>query len=149
MGINDQSDTKPESAGERRQHPRRWLGLEAKCLCLKPGTLDEPLLHRVCNLGTRGATLISDRQLERGLMLMLTLYLPPAGKRKILASDEICPAPECQTVALLSRVIWCQASGGQYRYGVQFLDLEREQRRRFKAFLQDLELDRLGSPWYV
>jgi hypothetical protein len=55
----------------------------------------------------------------------------------------------CQPAALLSKVIWSRAWEGQYRYGVLFLDLEREQRARFKNFLLDLELDRRGSPWYL
>jgi len=149
MAISDQPGSNPAVTVERRLHPRRLLALEAKSLCLKPGSLDDPLMQRTCNLGTRGAGINSDRSMERGLMLMLTLYLPPAAKRKILIPGEICPAADCQTVALLSRVIWCQSWEGQYRYGVQFLDLERDQRLRFKSFLMEMELDRQGSPWYV
>jgi hypothetical protein len=148
MAISNQPDPQPAVTVERRQYPRRVLVLEAKCLCLKPGLLGEPLAQKTLNLGTRGACLSGDRALDRGLMLMLTLYLPPAAKRNTLQPGEICPAAECQTAALLSRVVWCQAWKGQYRYGVQFLDLERDQRSRFKAFLVDLELDRPDSPWY-
>jgi hypothetical protein len=149
MPLTEPPDPTPVVAVERRLHPRRLLALEAKCLCLKPGSLGDPLPQRTSNLGTRGAGLHCDRLLERGLMVMLTLYLPPAARRKVLIPGEFCPTAECQTVALLSRVIWSQSWEGQYRYGVQFLDLERDQRQRFKAFLIDMELDRQGSPWYV
>ncbi|NTV53768.1 MAG: PilZ domain-containing protein [Candidatus Firestonebacteria bacterium] len=149
MENSEPSLAPPAVAAERRLHPRRLLSLEAQCLILKPDALNAPLAQSTRNLGTRGAGLISDRALDRGLMLMLTLFLPPAAKRKIMHPEEICPAIECQKVAILSRVVWCLPWKGQHRYGVQFLDLERDQRARFKAYLLDLELDHQGSPWYV
>ncbi len=136
-------------AKESRQYPRKNIRLEVRCQILRRGVVTEPEIQETVDLGTRGAGILSKVGMDVGGMLMLTLYLPPLAILKNQRSEALIPAKDCQSVAVLSRVIWNEPEGAGYRYGVQFLDLERDHRQRFKRFLVDLGLDQLSSPWYT
>jgi hypothetical protein len=149
MEVPEYTASGKNTPTEQRSFPRRNIRLEVRCQILKRGEVSEPLPQETLELGTRGADLIGLQPFENGVMLMLSFFLPPMAMLKMQKPDEFYPSRDCQMVAILSRVTACEPLDNRFRYSVQFLDLERDHRMRFKRFLVELGLDQLTSPLYT
>lgn len=134
---------------ERRGHPRKPLKLWTRYQCLQKYR-DHSYEGIAEDIGAGGLAMRSDLQLNMGELLMLTLFLPPADKRVLPDTVFQYAKPEGLPAAILSRVAWCiPARETDYVLGVQFLDMDRENRRRLKSFLVEYRLDRPDSSLYV
>ncbi len=142
-------DYKGQTRAEHRRYPRIQMKLWVHFKCLDKGTISQDLESLAEDLGAGGMAMRSDRKLQMGQLLMLTLYLPPEGKRE--SSDTlIYSEKDSVPISILSRVVWCSAAADQeYLLGVQFLDLDRQDRKSLKAFLVDYDLDKPDSKLYA
>ncbi len=139
-----------ETGAERRRYPRMPIKLQVSYKCIEKGIISKPEAYLAEDLGAGGVAMRSPRSLDLGQMLMLSLFLPPAddeGKDKDL---NIITEEECVTVGILSRVAWCTSFREDgYLVGLQFLDLDRDDRRRLKDFLMNFKLDAPDSSLYT
>lgn len=122
---------------ERRRYPRRAIKLTVNIRCLEKSHISPEESRLVADLGAGGLSMRSLKPLEPGQILLLKLMLPAH-------SEPHAPtglADASRVVTMLSRVVWCKASNqGDHLIGVQFLDLDVENRRKLKAFLVEYRL---------
>jgi c-di-GMP-binding flagellar brake protein YcgR len=141
---------KGETQAERRRYKRKPIKLHVHYQCLDKGVVSEPQRDLAEDLGAGGLMMRSQRPLEKDQVLMLVLLLPPVEKRqKGVATDEYIEE-ESLAVEILCRVAWATSSqDGGYLIGVQFLDLDQNNRKWLKEFLVDFKLDQPDSFLYT
>jgi hypothetical protein len=143
------ADYTGQTRAENRRSPRIHLKLWVHFKCLDKGMSPLDLESLAEDLGAGGMAIRSDRDLKPGQLLMLTLYLPPVGKRESEAT-LIYSEKESLPVPILSRVVWCTATTDrEFLAGIQFLDLESKDRGTLKSFLVDYSLDQPDSQLYT
>lgn len=134
---------------ERRRYPRIPIKLEVQFKCVGKGKVYNSHVHWAEDLGAGGLALRSRRLLKVGQMLLVTLFLPPAGGREKRRIQEPVTAKNGVAVSVLSRVAWNSSRpDGSYLLGIQFLDLDRNERKLLKGFLVEYQLDSPDSPLY-
>ncbi len=139
-----------ETGAERRRYPRMPIKLQVSYKCIEKGIISKPEAYLAEDLGAGGLAMRSPRSLDSGQMLMLNLFLPPADTEGTDKNLSIFTEEECVMVGILSRVAWCTAFREEgYLIGVQFLDLDRDDRRRLKDFLTNFQLDAPDSSLYT
>jgi len=82
-----------------------------------------------------------NEKLETGQILQVKIVLPQveAMSRKKQTGEKL--ASEDITVTLISRVVWrTPYNENTYIVGIQFLDLEQEDTKQLKAFLEEYKL---------
>jgi c-di-GMP-binding flagellar brake protein YcgR len=121
-----------EAQAERRRHPRVPLKLRLAYQCLEKGNVSPAEKNLGKDLAAGGLAMSSKTPLVLNQLLMMTLYLPAAEKR-----EEV---EEGQPVNILSRVAWCSRRESDFEIGVQFLDMDRDDRKTMKNFLIDYRL---------
>ncbi len=140
-----------ETAAEARRFPRIPLRMNLQYRVLVKG--EAPTFHSsrslAEDLGAKGLAMRSRHELAPGQLLTVVLFLPPEEKRRDLIDASIYPEAECQKVNILARAAWCKAVGeGRFMVGVEFLDLEPQDRQELKRFLADYELVDMDSPLF-
>jgi c-di-GMP-binding flagellar brake protein YcgR len=135
---------------ENRRYPRIRLKLWVQYKRLKKG--EESGMHESLaeDLGARGMAMRSDHPMRLGQLLMLTLFLPPEGRREDADQEPVFDERDCVPVDILSRVAWCKPFNDQeYMLGVEFMDPDPSHRSRLKSFLVDYNLDQPNSALYT
>jgi len=141
---------KGETRAERRRYERKPIKLPLSYRCLDKGSVSEPQADLARDLGAGGLMMHSHQSLRKDQILMLTLFLPPVDKREEGMATEMFSEEESIGIEIVSRVAWsAPAADGGYVIGVQFLDLEPNNRKWLKEFLVDFKLDQPGSSLYT
>lgn len=143
---------KGEVMVEARQYPRIPLKMKLKYRILIQGeTARLEVSHSLAeDFGARGLAMRSSHALKKGQLITLNLFIPPEDKRKKIKKPTQLKEEECLAVNILARVAWTKPSGGdKYQVGVEFLDLEPQDRTILKRFLADYKLDDMNSPLYT
>jgi len=137
-----------ETAAERRRFPRVPLKLKLYYQCLEKDSVSPPESNLAKDLAAGGLAMYSERVLRQNQLIMLTLYLPLPEKRRTPEGGEAGFAEdECQAVNILARVAWCApAHKVGFQLGMQFLDMDRDDRKTLKEFLIDYRLYQPDSP---
>lgn len=99
---------------------RRDLTIPARFVIWPPHSLEIPQPATALNLSVRGALLETDRELDVGATVEVSLDLPEAG--------------EADVVGQIVRD--AEAAAGQRRYGVDFIILRGQSRARIEAFVE-------------
>jgi c-di-GMP-binding flagellar brake protein YcgR len=129
-----------ETQAERRRYPRVPLKLRLEYQCLEKGNVAPSEKKLAKDLAAGGLAMSSERPLPPNQLLMLTLYLPLPEKRDDLEQGESVGEEESVPVNILSRVAWCARREGDFEVGVQFLDMDRDDRKTMKSFLIEYRL---------
>jgi c-di-GMP-binding flagellar brake protein YcgR len=141
-----------ETTAESRRYPRIPLRINLQYRVLvkgKPKTFHSSR-SLAEDFGAKGLAMRSRHQLEPGQLLTMLLFIPPEDKRKDLIDASIYPEAECLKISVLARAAWCKTVGeDRFMVGVEFLDLESQDRDQLKCFLIDYELDDMNSPLYT
>ena len=131
---------------ERRCALRLALQLRFSYQCLSRGNVTPAEAGLSTSISAGGVSWHSERELSKGQLLMLTLALP-CGKTQ-QPGDE--PGPSGASVHILSRVAWSSPSAqGGFNLGVQFLDMDRDDRSSMRRFLEDYQLYPANSRLYL
>ncbi len=134
---------------EKRKFPREDLKLWVHFKTISHGKISTPLESLSENIGSGGVGLITDQELEPGQMLMLTLYLPPEESRKTVEDTLIFEENMCIPISVLAKVAWCKkVQDDEYRFGVQFVELDDYSRSLLKLYLKHYELYSENSPLF-
>lgn len=132
---------------EKRRFPRETLKVWVHYKTFKNGKISDPLESLTDNISAGGLGLRSDKEINPGQMIMVTLYLPPEESRKEAQDTMIFEESMCVPVSVLSKVAWCQtASDNEYRFGVQFLEMDDYSRSVLKMYLEHYHLYSTDSP---
>lgn len=129
-----------ETQAERRRYPRVPLKLRLEYQCLEKGKVTPSEKKLAKDLAAGGLAMISENPLSPNQLLMLTLFLPQPEKREAIEQGGTVPAEDSTPVNILSRVAWCARREGDFEVGVQFLDMDRDDRKTMKAFLIEYRL---------
>ncbi|MCK5242129.1 PilZ domain-containing protein [bacterium] len=139
-----------ETGAERRRFERKTIKLQVSYRCLDRGNISNDKTNLAEDLGAGGLLMHSKHALEKDQILMLTLFLPPAEERDKGDLTKDIPKEESNAVEILSRVAWsAPAKTGSHMVGIQFLDLDQNNRKWLKEFLVDFSLDQPDSPLYT
>ncbi|MCD4813781.1 PilZ domain-containing protein [bacterium] len=139
---------KAEANAERRRFTRMPIKIQVRFRCLDRGNISEPQADLAEDLGAGGLMMHSEQNLPLNQNLMVIIYLPPTEKRFTDPKDV--PEEECLEVEVLSRVAWSAAAPqGGFMIGIQFLDLDQNNRKWLKEFLVDFKLDQPDSSLYT
>jgi hypothetical protein len=139
-----------ETTAERRIHPRAPLKLWVHYQCLKHGEISRPLESLAQDVGAGGLAMRGDHQLARNQLIAITIYLPPKENRRSARETLIVDEEQGVPVEIFGRGAWCAPlDEAEFISGVQFLDLDSENRRRLKSFLVDYKLDQNDSILYT
>lgn len=134
-----------ETGAERRRFPRKPVRLKVTYQCLEKGSVAPPEKNLAQDLAAGGLAMHSDRVLPKGQLLMLSLYLPHG----LDAAEQPESGADASAVHILSRVAWCApAHQGGFDLGVQFLDMDRDDRQSMKSFLQEFRLFPPDAPLF-
>jgi hypothetical protein len=138
-----------EAGAERRRYPRMPLRLRLSYQCLERGSVAPPEKNLAQDLAAGGLAMHCERVLPQGQLLMLQLFLPPAKAGAPDTGTEY-HEEESSVVSILSRVAWCApARKGGFDLGVQFLDMDRDDRQTMKGFLGEYRLFPPDAPLYL
>ncbi len=130
-----------ETTAERRRFPRKPLKLQVHCQYVERGNVSSTEKNLAADLGAGGLAMHCAHPLESDQILMVSLYLPLPDKRSNPPDAGAYQEEECTSVAILARVAWsAPAKEGGHHVGVQFLDMDREDRKTLKSFLMDYQL---------
>ncbi len=139
-----------ETNVEHRKSPRKQFKLRIHFKCLQKGDVSRALDSLAEDLGAGGMAMNIGHEIEGNQLLMITLFLPKVEHRNEIIDKPVFLEKECDSVAILSRVVWCaKRRDNEYIAGVEFLDLKREHRNIFKKFLIDFDLDKPDSKLYL
>jgi c-di-GMP-binding flagellar brake protein YcgR len=141
---------KPQENDDRRRFVRLPYTLPVSYKCIKQDHVSPPESRLLEDLGAGGLSMRVDAAQPKGQILMVSLFLPPPGPK--LGDQELAALPpeKCKHVEILSRVVWCApAEQGAFLIGVQFLDLNLNDRIRLKDFLVSYHLDNPDSSLYT
>jgi len=141
-----------EIKAEFRRYPRVPLKVRVSYQFRKKGEPEKVVASRSLaeDLGTQGLAMRSHQDMRVGQILTLTMFIPPPARREDLSDARVVPVHECLPVAILARAVWCKRLEEQkYLIGIQFLDIEPQDRHALKSFLVDYRLDDQDSPLYT
>jgi c-di-GMP-binding flagellar brake protein YcgR len=117
------SEPERPSGGERRQHRRAEIRLEAVLLSEKKG---EEIQLTVRNFSVGGFLCTLGRPIQPMTRLQIGLEFPPFGDQ---------PAREISAVALVVRCERPSEPGGEYRVAACFLQLPQSTREHLEAYI--------------
>lgn len=139
---------KPEK-DERRRYVRLPYSLHVSYKAIQRDHVSEPESQIIEELGAGGLSMRVSEPQPPGRILMVDLGIPPAGHHYTEAELASLPEMSFRKVQILSRVAWCtSAPESGYMIGVQFLDLNLNDRIRLKDFLVAYQLDHPDSSLY-
>jgi c-di-GMP-binding flagellar brake protein YcgR len=139
-----------ETGAERRRFERKAIKLQVNYRCLDRGNISDAKADLAEDLGAGGLLMHSHQALKKDQILMLTLFLPPAEDRAEGEQQQDISKEESNAVEILSRVAWSTPNKtGGHLAGVQFLDLDQNNRKWLKDFLVDFRLDQPDSSLYT
>ena len=137
-----------ETEAERRRYPRLPLKLNLSFQCLDKGNVSPLRKNAALDLGAGGLAMRSDRALPPDQLVMVNLFLPLPEIRDAAEKGMEAKEDDCTRVDILTRVAWCaRAKPKGYLLGLQFLDLDRDDRKTLKKFLEDYQLYQTDLPW--
>lgn len=124
-----------EVIAERRRFPRFPLKLQVTYRIAS----QEPVTTSSENIGLGGLAVLSDRPVEVGQRLKLSLYLPR------IASDMVakiaCEAKDARPVDFEARVVWSTRFGTRTMFGAEFTQISDPGRELLRKFLEEYEMD--------
>lgn len=133
-----------EAFAEKRRYKRKQMKLALQFQCIDKNKVSQPKRDLAEDLGAGGLAMISQTNLAKNQLLMMTIFLPDQEE------DGSSEKNNWTTITVLSRVAWSRAQAdGAYMIGVEFLDLEPGERQILKTFLIDYELDQADSELYT
>lgn len=122
-----------------RKYPRLNLELPIHYKFFEDGKMFRALETVVENIGAMGLAAESDRSMHKGQHVMMTLFVPNDDVAHLL--NESLDEESCMPVFMLSKIVWCKREEmGKYSFGVEFVQIENEHKRRFKDFLMSNDL---------
>jgi len=134
---------------ERRRYPRVLMKMAINFKTLRRGEVSRSMKSHSEDFGAGGLAMHSSQKMRRGQLLMLNLFIPVSGKMKRSNEIQDFTKTRCQTTSILSRVAYCLQVNDTYKLGVQFLDLDKSNRKLLKAFLLKCQLIKPSSKLYT
>lgn len=138
-----------QAGAERRRFERIPLNLKISFRCLDKDYISDIKDDLAEDLGAGGVAIRSMYEMKQGQLLMLSLHLPSEDMEEENAKNDDDHESE-KVVNIFSTVAWCKLmKTGEFMIGVQFLDLDPDERMDLKEFLVEYKLDQPDSSLYT
>ncbi|MCD4813596.1 PilZ domain-containing protein [bacterium] len=134
---------------DRRQYRRVPLNMTVKYKSVKKGEISKDWQSTSQDFSAGGLSMFCALKLRRGQLMMINLYVPKGRKKIDVRRPVNLLSTQSSQTAILSRVAYCKTTGrDRYQLGVEFLDLDKENRKLLKKFLIQSDLLKSSSRMY-
>lgn len=138
------------SGRDRRQHRRASMKIMVNYKSVKKDQVSSLRKSHSQDLSAGGLGMHSISKLQKGQMLAVELFIP-RGKKQVKAKQILdFSQDKCHTTPILCRVVYCAPTrNSKYKLGIQFLDLDKENRKVLRDFLLQCQLIKPASRLYT
>ncbi len=146
------TDPKKVSASgrDRRQYPRAPMKIQVNYKSVKKGQVSSLRKSLSQDLSAGGLGMESISKLQQGQMLAVNLFIPRGKKYVKVKEIQDFSQDECRITPVLCRVVYCASQRkNKYKLGIQFLDLDKENRKVLRDFLLQCQLIKPTSRLYT
>ncbi|MCD4814504.1 PilZ domain-containing protein [bacterium] len=138
----NESSYNAETIAERRKFVRYQLALKVHYFKSVEQSFSAEKSQSISrDLGIGGVAILLEESLKPGQTLKVEIALPNVEDIFSGDQDSLAMSASEKNIALLSEVVWCrQEKDKRYLVGVRFLDLEKEDAKALKFFLEEYSL---------